>query len=208
VLALSALLLWAWGWGATAWAQTPGQLPSKTFSVDFQSATGHNPDIQQVALSGLPSIVLEYDAATYVLQWPDQRSHQRQYWIKNIGNERITGLNYLIKNDNENEVIGSRAGPSRLDPGERLQVSYLFAWSRYFPDITCPEPECFDTITGQEIPRNWLLTVSQCNDVAPDGTCGVSAPSMTVPQKFHCSLAECRSATVECHRSRARFTMM
>ncbi len=182
-LTLSAALLWAWGWGAYTWAQRPGQLPSKTFSVDFQSAAGHIPDIQQVNLSGQPSIALEYDAATYVFAWPDHRSHQRPYWIKNIGTQRITDLLVWVKDHNGTVIPGSSQLYRGLDPGERLQISYMCGWGGFFPDDPCTE--CFYKYAGQEFQRNWTLTVSQCDSIAPDGTCAdVAAPGATVPQNF------------------------
>lgn len=165
-----------------AWAQAPGQLPSKTFSVDFQSVTGHTPDIHQITLPDT-TIVVEYDAATYVLSWPDHRNHERAYWIKNIGPSRVTGIYYRVKNDIQ-ETHGGDGGLTGLDPGERLQVSYLFDWNRFFSTDPCAE--CFDElgVSGLDTPRTWSLTVFQCDFMAPDGTCNVPSPTITVTQPF------------------------
>jgi hypothetical protein len=183
VLGLSALLLWAWGEGASTWAQTPGQLPSKTFSVDFQSATGHVADIQQVTLLGT-SVVLEYDAATFVISWPDHREHMRSYWLKNVGTEHVAVVYYRLKDDQGQPAhAGSGQLWGGLDPGERVQVSFGTSWSDFFPNSACVE--CFDQISGQDVARTWYLTAFLCSSLGPDGNClDSSPPSATVAQAF------------------------
>ena len=73
VLLVHTIVLCLLGGAASASAQTPGQLPAQTFDPVFDTNVGHTTQMQEVALSGGSTVVLEYDAATYTVQWPDHR---------------------------------------------------------------------------------------------------------------------------------------
>ncbi len=81
-----------------AYAQGPGQLPTQSFTPVFDSGVGHTPQIQEVSFTGNASIVLEYDAATYILKWPDHRNHQRAFWIKNTGSVAVGPVYFRVRN--------------------------------------------------------------------------------------------------------------
>jgi len=163
---------------ADALAQAPGVLPTRSFSVDIQDTTGHTPNIQEATLPGT-TITVEYDAATYIFTWPHQRGLMRTYWMKNTGTQRVSGINVYVTNHLGTQSAGSSQLFRGLDPGERVQVAYLIGSDRIFPGS---HAENWDQIAGQTIALNWTLTVFQCTDLAPDGTCRVTAPSVTVPQ--------------------------
>jgi putative Ig domain-containing protein len=175
---LTVLLQSVWGGGASAWAQTPGDVPLRTFSVEFESGAGYIPNLQTVALPG-STITLQYDAGTYTLSWPDHRNHFRSFWLENTGPQHVNGVYYRLT-DNHAGTVALWGG---LDPGERVEVSYLFDWIRFFPANPCVE--CFEQIAGQQIPITWTLTAFVCNSLNPDGTCGdQSFPSASVDQQF------------------------
>lgn len=157
-------------------------LPSPRFDVNFDSDIGHVPSLKSISLGNGSPVDIEYDEATMILNWPEARSQLRVFWLKNNGNTTISNLYYGIKNLDENSVI---SGPAinllRLDPGERLPIHYLLGWKQYFPGSACAE--CFDTIAGQEVLRNFSITVFQCDVLGQGGTCEDSTyPSATALQ--------------------------
>lgn len=180
LLAAAAAVILFPGWFLPLQAQ-PFQLPGPGFAVNFDADANHTPVKERMRLSETSPVFIEYDTATLALDWPDHRSQIRTFWIENTGSENITNLYYGIKNnDDDTWIFGPAAELKRLDRGEKLPVTYLFDWSRFFPNDPCQD--CFYKYVGQEIPKTFSITVFQCSDIgpAPDYICGDPSPPPTV----------------------------
>jgi len=163
-------------------AQGPGRLPAQTFNPVFDTNVGHTSQLQEVTLTG-STVVLEYDAATYTVQWPDHRNHQRAFWLKNTGSVAVGPVYYRVRTQAGTDSVSATLHGG-LAPGERVQISYLFAWNRIVPAPgTCDE--CFSQIAGTELAQSWSITAFLCNFIGPDGNCqDASPPIASAPQSW------------------------
>jgi outer membrane protein assembly factor BamB len=161
VLALALLLLSRQGAHALSPPEPPeSRKTGKTvgFEVTFDSDEGHRPRIRKANLPGTP-VVIEYDESTLELRWPAHRSQLRTFWLHNRGTKKINNLYWEAKNEDDGTwIAGPAAAIYRLDPGERLPVSYLFDWKRFFPKD--PE-ERFEKLAGRKIRRAVSVRVFQ-----------------------------------------------